>query len=41
MIITKSKTGIVCGLDRRNLKLPEILDWFSKSKHFDPIIIMD
>ncbi len=38
---TKCKLTAECGLARGNPQWPRVLDLFSKSSHFDPIVIVD
>ena len=38
---TKCKLSTECGLVRGNLQWSGVLDWFSQSKHFDPIVVVD
>jgi hypothetical protein len=38
---TKCKLSTECGLARGNPQWPAVLDLFSKSSHFDPIVFED
>ena len=37
--VTKCELGPLCGLARGNPQCPDVLDSFSQSKHFDPIVV--